>query len=254
MSPRWRTAAAGVTVMTVAGAAILMSAPPRPGEAAVPSAAPAGDVRRGADLYATHCASCHGDAGEGTPDGIPLRRIGTAAVDFVLTTGRMPLANPHQPMERRRSPWTTRDVADLVAFVASLGSGGPAIPAVHPEAGDLVLGGKIFTANCAACHGTAGQGAAVGEGADAPALDEATPEQIAEAVRIGPDPMPRFDAATIDRHSLDSLVRYVTFLRRAPNPGGLSLGHMGPVAEGFVGWAIGLALLVAVIRLIGTTT
>ena len=254
MSRRWRSAAAGVTVMIVAVAAFLMSHLPRAGEAAATSAATAGDVRRGAELYATHCASCHGAVGEGTADGIPLRSIGTAAVDFVLTTGRMPLADPHQPMLRRRTPWTARDVADLVAFVASLGSGGPAIPAVHPEDGDLALGGKIFTANCAPCHGTAGQGAAVGEGADAPDLYEATPGQIAEAVRIGPDPMPRFDADTIDQHALDSLVRYVTFLRRAPNPGGLSLGHMGPVAEGFVGWAIGLALLVVIIRLIGTTT
>ncbi|HLW47766.1 MAG TPA: c-type cytochrome [bacterium] len=223
------------------------AAPPAP-----PRSASGGDVRRGADLFALHCASCHGSIGQGTPDGIPLAGIGAAAVDFVLATGRMPLSDPHQPMMRRGSNWTRRQIDDIVAFVTSLGPGGPPIPVVHPEAGDLTTGGQIYAENCAPCHGASGQGAAVGGGADAPDLYEATAVEVAEAVRIGPDPMPRFDTRQINAHELDSLVRYVEFLPRLPDRGGFSLGHIGPVAEGFIAWIVGLGAIVVIVRLIGT--
>jgi len=253
MSPRAVTVAA---VMLVVGAALMTAArsraqtPPPPSPASASSA----EVRRGADLYALHCASCHGAAAQGTADGAPVLGAGAAALDFVLSTGRMPLADPRQPMVRHRSEWSRRDIDAIVAFVVSLAPGGPPIPAVHPEGGDLAHGRQIFAANCAPCHGTAGQGAAVGEGADAPDLHDARPVEIAEAVRIGPDPMPAFDAAIIGQHDLDSLVRYVVFLRTPPDPGGFALGHLGPVAEGFIAWCVGFAGLVVIIRLIGTTT
>ncbi|HEV2283412.1 MAG TPA: c-type cytochrome [bacterium] len=254
MSPRAVTVAA---VIVVVGAALATAArsraqtPPPPLPA--PASGPSGDARRGADLYALHCASCHGATGRGTGDGIPLLGIGAAAMDFALSTGRMPLANPHQPMVRGRSTWTRGDIDALVAFVTSLAPGGPPIPAVYPAGGDLTRGQQIFAANCAPCHGTAGQGAAVGEGADAPDLYEATPVEIAEAVRIGPAPMPRFDAGVIDQYDLNSLVRYVLLLRAPADPGGFSLGHLGPVAEGFIAWVVGFAGLVVIIRLVGTT-
>lgn len=253
MSARHRAAAALAFVLAAALVAAVRSraeTPPPP-----PTAPPQSDgLRRGADLFALHCASCHGAAGQGTIDGVSLFGVGAAAVDFVLSTGRMPLANPSEPMVRHPSPWTRRDIDAIVAFVMSVAPGGPRIPVVHPEAGDLARGEHVFFANCAPCHGGAAQGAAVGEGADAPDLYHATPVEIAEAVRIGPNPMPRFDEDVIDQHDLDSVVRYVVSLRHPPDPGGLSLGHIGPVAEGFVAWAVGFAALLVVIRLIGTTT
>lgn len=253
MSPRLAAAVALVLAAGLVAAARSRAQTPSP-PPPVPASSSSGELRWGADLYALHCASCHGTVGQGTGDGVPLRGIGAAAVDFALSTGRMPLADPHQPMVRRASTWTRRDIDALVVFVTSLAPGGPPIPAVHPDGGDLTRGQQIFAANCAPCHGTAGQGAAVGEGADAPDLRAATPLEIAEAVRVGPDPMPRFDAGVIDQHGLDSLVRYVLFLRTAPDPGGFSLGHLGPVAEGFIAWVVGFAGLVVIIRLIGTTT
>jgi ubiquinol-cytochrome c reductase cytochrome c subunit len=256
--PMSRRAVTVAAVMVVLGAALVTAARSRAQTPSPPSSAPtsaaSGDVRRGADLYALHCASCHGVTGQGTDDGVPLRGIGAAAMDFVLSTGRMPLADPQQPMVRRATTWTRPDIDALVMFVTSLAPGGPPIPAVYPAGGDLTRGQQIFAANCAPCHGTAGQGAAVGEGADAPDLYEATPLEIAEAVRIGPNPMPRFDAGVIDQHDLNSLVRYALLLRTPADPGGFSLGHLGPVAEGFIAWFVGFAGLVVIIRLIGTTT
>jgi ubiquinol-cytochrome c reductase cytochrome c subunit len=201
-----------------------------------------------------HCASCHGAAGEGTKDGIPLRGIGPATVDFVVRTGRMPLTDPGQPMYRRPTEWTAQQVADVVAYVASLVPGGPAVPSVHPDAGSLPHGRDVYAANCQACHGAVAQGATVGEGAEAPSLAQSSALDIAEAVRVGPLPMPRFDPDIMSQYDLDSLARYVLWLRHPPDRGGFNLGHVGPVAEGFVAWVVGLGALMLVIRAIGTTT
>lgn len=209
---------------------------------------------RGEVLYVTHCSSCHGLGGTGTPQALPLIGVGAAAVDFMLTTGRMPMADPNQPTLRQPPRFSRAENDALVAYIVSLGPGGPPIPTVRPERGSFARGGQLFGENCAPCHGADGQGAAVAQGQVAPSLHEATPTQIAEAIRIGPGPMPKFGRQIIDAGDLDALVRYVVFLRHAPDPGGLSLGHEGPVIEGFVAWLLGLGLMVVAIRLIGTTT
>ena len=50
----------------------------------------------------TGCASCHGVDGEGVEDrGPTLRTEGRAAVNFVLRTGRMPLADSRHPARPR---------------------------------------------------------------------------------------------------------------------------------------------------------
>ena len=208
----------------------------------------------GARLFAVGCASCHGPQGEGTENGPSLVGVGPAAVDFMLSTGRMPLSDPDQEPTRQAPEYSPAQIEALVTFVGSLGPGGEAIPFVSPEAGDLSLGRDLYSANCLACHGAGGQGASVGGGQIAPSLQRATPVQVAEAVRIGPGPMPPFSDQLIDQRELNSLVRYVMDLRTETNPGGLDLGRVGPVVEGFVGWVVGLGLLLLVIRLTGTKT
>ena len=209
---------------------------------------------QGARLFAVGCASCHGPQGEGTENAPSLVGVGPAAVDFMLATGRMPLSDPDQQPTRQPPQYSPEEIEALVAYVVSLGLGGESIPFVSPEAGDLSLGRDLYSANCLACHGAGGQGATVGAGQIAPSLRRATPVQIAEAVRVGPGPMPPFTDELVDQHELDSLVRYVMDLRTQPNPGGLDLGRVGPVVEGFVGWVVGLGLLLLVIRLTGTRT
>jgi hypothetical protein len=49
---------------------------------------------------------------------------------------------------------------------------------------------------------------------------------------------------------IDEVAAYIGFLQSAPNPGGLSLGGLGPVPEGFVAAAIGLALLLLLVNLV----
>ena len=224
------------------------------GAAAPPASPQPTAAGRGEVLYVTHCSSCHGVRGSGTPQAPPLIGVGAAAVDFMLTTGRMPMADPRQPMLRQPPRFSRAENDALIGYVSSLGPGGPPIPTVRPEQENLARGGQLFADACAPCHGADGQGAAVAQGEVAPSLHEATPTQIAEAVRIGPGPMPKFGDRVIDAADLDAVVRYVVFLQHAPDRGGLSLGHEGPVIEGFVAWLLGLGLLVVAIRLIGTTT
>jgi hypothetical protein len=69
--------------------------------------------------------------------------------------------------------------------------------------------------------------------------------------------MPRFGSDVLNDRDLDDIVRYVNYLqthadaRDGPDAGGLSLAHVGPVAEGFVAWAFGIGALFLFIRGIG---
>jgi len=207
----------------------------------------AGDADRGRRLFLTGCASCHGQNGEGTSQGPDLRGVGAASADFQLSTGRMPNTAPDRQSVTKRSPYTSREIDDLVAFVASLGSG-PPIPHVHDPPGDLQEGGQLFLDNCAACHSAAGNGGALSVGRDAPTLHGATPVEVAEAVRTGPGNMPVFGPGTFTPEQVNSIVRYVEYLKKPQDPGGLSLGLVGPITEGLVAILVGLGALMLITR------
>lgn len=218
---------------------------------ALPAGQPA-ESALGEQLYLESCATCHGAEGAGTPYGPDLRGVGAAAVDFQLSTGRMPFAEqPGTQAQRKPSPFTQEQIDSLVEYVVSLGEGrpqGPAIPTVTLDEALLSRGHEIFAGNCAPCHGATGHGGAVGGDALAPSLHVATPVQTVEAILTGPGQMPRFQLAEDD---LDAVATYVDYLQRARNPGGFSIGGIGPVPEGFVGWVLGMGLLLVVVVLVG---
>lgn len=194
----------------------------------------------GERLFLQSCASCHGPSGRGTELGPSLQSSGAASAHFQLSTGRMPLADPEESPSRKEPAFADAEIDALVDYVASLGSG-PPIPDVVPAAASLSAGGELFVANCAPCHGATGNGGAVGGGAFAPSLLAATPVQIAEAMITGPGEMPIFDFPDDER---DAVVRYVGYLQTEPDPGGLDIGGVGPVPEGFVAWVVGTGALV----------
>jgi ubiquinol-cytochrome c reductase cytochrome c subunit len=231
--------------------ALLVSAPTHPAPRQAPS-----PVDEGRALYQESCASCHGSAGQG---GVVEGRVapalvgrGAARIDFWLSTGRMPLATPTAQAIRKPPAFTAAQRAAIVAYVESLGSGGPAIPAVDLAHASLVDGGELYRMNCAACHQAAGIGGALSYGAFAPSVHSATPVQVAEAIRTGPGNMPVFGEDTLTDQQVNDIVRYVEYLRHPEDRGGAGLGHSGPTAEGFVGLLGGLGVLMAVIFWIGT--
>ena len=136
---------------------------------------------------------------------------------------------------------------DLVAYVASLGPG-PPIPDVNSPPGNLQEGGQLYLDNCAACHSAAGNGGALSVGRDAPTLHGATPVEVGEAMRTGPGNMPVFGPGTFTPQQLNSIVRYVGYLKKPQNPGGLSLGLVGPITEGLVAILVGLGALMLITR------
>ncbi|HEY1429971.1 MAG TPA: c-type cytochrome [Candidatus Tumulicola sp.] len=221
--------------------------------AALSAAASSQTLPDGQRLYAERCSSCHALSLGGTADGPPLTRVGAAYVDFMLRTGRMPAAVPTgQPLHQRALLDDTQ-IRAVVAYVTRAGGGDPALPVVR--AGDAARGRTAFVQNCQACHGVSGRGASVGYAEVAPSLLQATPEEIAEAIRSGPGVMPKFGRDTISDASADDVISYVGLLRDRDGHigvGGLQLGEIGPVAEGFVGWVFGLGVLVLLCRWLGT--
>ncbi|MBB6344141.1 cytochrome bc1 complex diheme cytochrome c subunit [Nonomuraea muscovyensis] len=218
----------------------------RPADAALASGK-VDDVAAGKSLFQVHCASCHGLNAEGTTTGPTLIGVGAAAVDFQVSTGRMPAANPGAQMPRKpMAGWVTQDkIRQLSAYVQSLG-GGPTVPTkdqVDPAKGDAGKGGQLFRANCIQCHNWAGAGGALTRGKYAPNLNEATPEQIYEAMVTGPQAMPVFNDTTITPEEKRDMIAYVTEVRAQKDPGGFGLGRIGPVTEGLVAFIVGIAAL-----------
>jgi ubiquinol-cytochrome c reductase cytochrome c subunit len=245
MSGRLGRAGGGVLLLTVAAGVQLASTMPRSAAQESPAAG------RGRTLYEQGCATCHGVDGGGTAQGPSLRRVGPADVDFYLSTGRMPLANGVRRAVRKPPAYDAAAIADLVAYIDTFADG-QSIPAVDPGRGELAKGGELFRANCASCHSYAGSGGALSNGRAAPTLRKATDRQVAEAVRIGPGAMPVFSERSLDQADLDSVTRYVGYLRNPPDRGGLDLGNKGPIPEGFMAWFVGLAALLGVAFWVGT--
>ncbi|HEY3833153.1 MAG TPA: c-type cytochrome [Acidimicrobiia bacterium] len=217
------------------------------------------------------CATCHGSGARGTVYGPTLQGVGSAAVDYWVSTGRMPLyastrsakspaiqpppgqqlPDPTASPARHRPYYSPPMIAALVQYVASIAPGGPAIPKVDLQHASLATGGETYREQCAACHSWSGVGGALYQRA-APSLHLATPTQIAEAVRTGPQPMPVFGKAAVPDSTLNDVVAYVRYLDHPSNRGGSPLWYLGPVAEGAVAIILGLGLLLVVIRWIGT--
>jgi len=205
-------------------------------------------VAAGHALFETGCSSCHGTDGHGTDDGPSLVGVGAASADFQLRTGRMPLAVVGQQAVRKPPAYSDAQIKALVAYVASLGSG-PAIPDVDVAAADVVTGGELYRANCAACHNAAGTGGALSYGHSAPSLLDATRVEVVEAMRTGPGQMPVFGTDTFSDEEAADVARYVTEqLQHPENRGGLPLGATGPVPEGFVAWIVGIVVIGGALR------
>ncbi|MBB4930821.1 ubiquinol-cytochrome c reductase cytochrome c subunit [Lipingzhangella halophila] len=250
------------------------------------------DIAQGKQIYTESCASCHGPDGtasarEDVPD---ITDAGGAAVDFQVSTGRMPSMDPDAQMPRKPAAFDQDEIDNLVAYYEQeLSTGGPGVPidvpaevpevpeeperadfpndeafetahAEYEEAkeardnyedyiqgvGDNEAGQKLYLANCAHCHSWSGGGGALTGGEFAPEIRESSPRQIYEAMTTGPGAMPVFNDTTITPEEKQDLISHVRNLETEPDAGGFfDLNRVGQVAEGFIGWTVGLSLIVA---------
>lgn len=248
------------------------------------------DVANGKAIFDQTCASCHNYDGSGTytdedgnremTNGPDLREVGPAAVDFQVSTGRMPSMDPDSQMPRKDMVMSEQDLADLIAYynesirTDDMGADIPYdVPAAAPErenfedeesyeialeeyetdydayiegADDVDMGMKLYLTNCAHCHSWSGGGGALTDGRWAPEIHDSTPREIYEAMVSGPGAMPMFSDGVITPEEKQELISYVKTLQAEPNAGGIfDLERVGQVAEGFIGWTIGLSLIIA---------
>ena len=205
--------------------------------AAAPTAAQQAQIAEGRSLFEENCASCHGFAAQGVSGvGPSLIGVGAAAVYFQVSTGRMPAKQNEAEQPRKEPELNPRQTLAIAAYIQSLG-GGPEIPSaaqVSTNGADVALGQSLFITNCAQCHNFSGAGGALTYGKYAPPLDQSTPTQIYTAMLTGPEAMPVFNDSTVTPSEKRDIIAYVTGERSQPNPGGFSLGRVGPVTEGLV--------------------
>jgi ubiquinol-cytochrome c reductase cytochrome c subunit len=217
---------------------------PKPAQAAV---AAADDVTAGKKLFLANCATCHGVNAVGSKTGPSLVGVGAAAVDFQVGTGRMPLAGPAVQAPRRdRINFTNEQIAAMAAYVASLAPG-PAVPDDQYTKGDgnIARGNELFKVNCAMCHNFAGSGGALTRGKYAPSLRGVSGKHMYEAMETGPQSMPVFNDANLSPTDKNDVISYLHDLDKDQNPGGMTLGNLGPVSEGMFVWIFGMGLMIA---------
>ena len=221
-----------------------------PAHAATPQQGVVANIPQGKSLYAANCSRCHGSRGQGLHDeGPSLKDVGALSADFYVRTGYMPLNNPQAQPWRTRVLFSEQQIRSLVAYVATIGHG-PRIPSPQWQTASVAAGNKLYTDHCAGCHQIAIAGGVL-PGARIPSLDQATPRQIAEAVRVGPYLMPRFSPKAITPTQLNDIVAYVQYAKHPDDRGGWSIGHLGPWPEGIVTWLLAASVLVATCLVIG---
>lgn len=238
------------------------------------------DIAEGRAIFDQTCASCHGQDGSGSPTGPDLREAGSASVNFQVSTGRMPSMDPDNQMPRRAMVMSEEELANLIAYYDAEIRDGEAgadvpyeVPGKEPQredfedegsyeaaletyeaeydsyiegAEDTDMGMKLYLTNCAHCHSWSGGGGALTDGRWAPEIHDATPREIYEAMVSGPGAMPMFSDGVIEPEEKQELISYVKTLQAEPDAGGIfALDRVGQVAEGFIGWTVGLSLIVA---------
>ncbi|NAZ84857.1 cytochrome bc1 complex diheme cytochrome c subunit [Kineococcus indalonis] len=228
---------------------------PRSAEASTTTAS-ADDIEAGKKLFLANCATCHGldaqggNVVDGSGAGPSLIGVGAASVDFQVGTGRMPLAqSAAQAPEVSKIRFSQQQIDQMGAYIASLAPG-PAVPTdeeldvsgVSDE--QLARGASIFRTNCAMCHNFAGKGGALTAGKYAPDLTGVSGKHIYEAMVTGPQSMPVFNNNTISPEDKTAIIAWLTQEEKRPDPGGLTLGSVGPVSEGLFAWIAGIGLLI----------
>ncbi|MEP7116171.1 MAG: cbb3-type cytochrome c oxidase subunit II [Acidobacteriota bacterium] len=154
---------------------------------APPALAPNGDRARGTQLYAEHCATCHGPTGNGDgPGGSGLVPSPAKLAEHEYATERVSAALWHGVAGSAMPAWRDYSAADRAALAVAV----QGLAAVRPEpdvpAHLVPLGQQVYAANCVQCHGASGDGR--GPAADklpmAPANFTAQRLSLTEALRV----------------------------------------------------------------------
>lgn len=146
-----------------------------------------GDVVLGRDLYARNCATCHGAKGRGdgpgasglhpAPANLAEHDYGLERLSFALTNGVDGTSMP---------AWRDYSVGDLSALAAAVREFHIAQREPQIPQNILDLGARVYSANCAQCHGMdgGGNGTAVSELHIVPANLKGGRPSLSESLRV----------------------------------------------------------------------
>src|SRR5689334_2222964 len=110
-------------------------------------------AQQGQLLYNNSCITCHGRDAQGVEGrGPTLIGVGSAAVEFQVGTGRMPLTRQEAQAEQKPPQFTPEETRQIAQYIQEIG-GGPQLPpgpytvdiTKDPEA--LSRGGELFRVN-----------------------------------------------------------------------------------------------------------
>jgi cytochrome c oxidase cbb3-type subunit III len=94
-----------------------------------------GDVQRGEQAYQARCASCHAASPQQITSPDYLALVGDQALRTILIAGRPDIGQPDWRHLRAGAPLSGQDVADIVAYLASLRNPQPATAGSAAQAG-----------------------------------------------------------------------------------------------------------------------
>lgn len=268
---KFRRLISGVAALAIGltGAGILVNAVTPDAQVATAQQDEQALIQEGKDIYDVACITCHGANLQGVEGrGPSLIGVGSGAVYFQVHSGRMPMLRNEAQAARKTPRYSEQQALALAAYVEANG-GGPGI--VYDEDGsiameslrgenydgvinpaDVARGSDLFRLNCASCHNFTGRGGALSSGKYAPVLDPANEQEIYQAMLTGPQNMPKFSDRQLSADEKKDIIAFIKSAKETPNPGGWSLGGIGPVTEGMFMWLIGIVLLVVAALWIGS--
>ncbi|MFD2763285.1 c-type cytochrome [Micromonospora eburnea] len=230
--------------LMLAGGAYTVFAPGVQAQDTPPLSAAANE---GKALFDVSCVSCHGRNAQGIEGrGPSLIGVGSASVEFQVSSGRMPMARQEAQAMRKPPSFTDEQVRQLGQYIQELG-GGPEVPAGNNlrQNANLATGGELFRINCSQCHAFGGGGGALSSGKYAPSLKPASDRQIYAAMLSGPQNMPVFGDNQISPQEKADIIAYIQdTLKTDQDQGGLNLGRYGPSTEGLAAFLVGIVALV----------
>jgi ubiquinol-cytochrome c reductase cytochrome c subunit len=200
----------------------------------------------GKALFDNSCITCHGNGGQGVQGrGPSLVGVGAAAVEFQVSTGRMPLGAQAAQALEKPPVFNEEQTRQIAQYVQELG-GGPQLPEgdnLH-SGGDVAAGGQVFRLNCSSCHAFGGGGGALSSGKFAPRLSNTNDRVIWAAMLSGPQNMPVFGDNQLTPDQKRDVITYIQETLKDRDPGGFNLGRLGPTTEGLAVFVVGITALI----------
>lgn len=230
-----------------------------------------GDVARGKKLYAQDCAVCHGDRAQGRIGATLAKDFPGIRVDLLLKdiiSNGVPGSVMPAWAKSKGGPLTDAEIEDIAAFIRSLGNIAPTVPAAPAAtrapipspiatfpAGDANRGSKIYTENCAMCHGANGEGR-VGAtlGKDWAGVNVATFLNATIARGVAGSKMPgwsQFYGGPLTNQQVADVAAYIVTLKKAGQPAATTeasnVPQGGPFGGTIILVCVGLAVLVGIV-------